>query len=69
MVHPGIPHLQEHPFRDVLLARAAKTKYCKLSSLNNRNFLSHGSRGWQSKIKLSIGPHSVPVMAVVNESD
>lgn len=39
----------------VCFARAAVTEFYKLSDLNNRNVLSHGSGRLKSKIKVSAG--------------
>ena len=36
-------------------ARAAMTKHPRLHSLNNRNLLSYGSRGWNSQVQASAG--------------
>ena len=47
--------VKDHKNIDRSLAKAAATKYHRLSSLNNRNVLSHSSGSWKSKIKVSTG--------------
>ena len=39
----------------VYFARAAITKHHRLGGVTNRNVFSHSSRGWKSKIKVSVG--------------
>lgn len=39
----------------VLVARAAKTKYYRLSGLTTRNFFPHSFGGYKSKMKVSAG--------------
>ena len=38
-----------------MTARTGLAEYCKLHGLNDRNFLSHSSRGCKSKFSLSAG--------------
>lgn len=42
-------------FRSVLPARAVIIHHHSLGDLNNRNYFSHRSEGWKSKIKASAG--------------
>lgn len=41
--------------KNIQFARAVLTKHYKWSGLNNRNGLSHSSRGWMCKINVSTG--------------
>lgn len=42
----------------ILVSSGCRTSYCRLGGLNHRNFCSHSSEAWKSKIKVST--HSFP---------
>ena len=47
-----ICHLDLKRLLPIVLAWAAEIKHHRLGGLNNRQFISHSSGGWKSKIKV-----------------